>query len=69
MFKMATLAVTWMPSSNFWLTNSQRSGQVYRIVLPREAYYSSQVNKNLCSLCISKDMSAINEWHDRAMHM
>ena len=45
MFKMASLAVTWMPSSNLWHTKSQKSGQVYHIVLPREAYYISQVSR------------------------
>ena len=44
-FKMASLAVTWMPSSNMWRTKSQRSGHIYHIVLPREAYYSSQVSR------------------------
>ena len=44
-FKMASLTVTWMPSSNLWRTKSQRSGQVYHIALPREAYYSSQVSR------------------------
>ena len=63
-FKMASLTVTWMPSSNSWRTKNQRSGQVYHIVLPREAYYSSQVS-SLCSLCISKDMSGAHQ----AMHM
>ena len=43
-FKMASLAVTWMPSSNLWCTKSQRSGHVYHTVLSRKAYYSSQVN-------------------------
>ena len=37
-FQVASLAVTWMPSSNLWHTKSQRSGQVYHIVLPREAF-------------------------------
>ena len=31
-FKMASLAVSWMPSSNLWRTKSQRSGQFYHIV-------------------------------------
>ena len=44
-FKMASLAVTWMLSSNLWRMKSQRSGQVYYTVLPREAYYSSQVSR------------------------
>ena len=44
-FEMASLAVTWMPSSNLWRTKSQRSGQVYHTVLPRKAYYSSQVSR------------------------
>ena len=44
-FEMASLAVTWMSSWNLWPTNRQRSGQVYHIVLPREAYYSSQVSR------------------------
>ena len=44
-FRMASLAVTWMPSLNLWCMKSQRSGQVYGIVLPREAYYSSQVSR------------------------
>ena len=30
-FKMASLAVTWMPSSNLWCMKSRRSGQVYHI--------------------------------------
>ena len=42
-FKMESLA--WIPSSNMRRTKSQRSGQVYHIVLPREAYYSSQVSR------------------------
>ena len=37
MLKMASLAVTWMPF--LWCI----SGQTYSIILPREAYYSSQV--------------------------
>ena len=44
-FKMVSLAVTWMLSSNLWCMKSQRSGQVYHIVLRREAYYSSQVSR------------------------
>ena len=44
-FKMASLAVTWMPSSNLWRTMSQRSGHVYHIVLTREACYSSRVSR------------------------
>ena len=44
-FKMASLAVTWMPPSNLWRTKSQRSGQVCHIVLPTDAYYSSQVSR------------------------
>ena len=39
-FKMASLAVTCMP-----LSKRQGSGQVNGTVLPREAYYSSQVNR------------------------
>ena len=34
-----------MLSSNLWYAKSQRSGQVCHIVLPREAYYSSQVSR------------------------
>ena len=45
MFIMASVAVTWTLSSNLWHKKRQRSGQVYHIVLPREAYYSSQVSK------------------------
>ena len=30
--QMVSLAVTWIPSSNLWCTNSQRSGQVYYTV-------------------------------------
>ena len=44
-FRMASLAVTWMLSLNLWCTKSQRSGQDYRTVLPRKVYYSSQVSR------------------------
>ena len=44
-FKVASLAVTWMPSSNLWCTKSQRSGHGYHTVLPRKAYCSSQVSR------------------------
>ena len=44
-FEIASLAVTWMSSSNLWPINRQRSGQVYHIVLPREAYCSSQISR------------------------
>ena len=43
-FKMALLAVTWMPSSNLWHMKSQRSGQVYHTVSLRQIYYRSQQN-------------------------
>ena len=43
--KMASLVVTCMPSSNLERTKHQRSGQVYRILLLRKAYYSSQVSR------------------------
>ena len=43
-FKMALLAVTWMPSSNLWYMKSQRSRQVYHTVSLRQTYYSSQQN-------------------------
>ena len=43
--KMASLVVTCMPSSNLEHTKHQRSGQVYRILLLRKAYYSSQVSR------------------------
>ena len=51
MFKMASLAVIWMLSSNLRRTKSQRSGQVDHIVLPRETYYSSQVSR-VCVLSL-----------------
>ena len=44
-FKMATLTVTLMPSSNSWRRKRQRSGQVYYIVLSSKAYYSSQFSR------------------------
>ena len=50
-FKMATLTVTWMPSSNSWRRKRQRSGQVYCIVLSSKAYYSSQVSRVAQLLC------------------
>ena len=56
-FKIASLAVSWMLSLNLWRTKSQKSGQIYRTVLPRKAYYSSTC------------MSAINKRHDQAMRM
>ena len=56
-FKMASLAVTGMLSSNLECTKRQRSGQVYHIVLPNKAYCSS---RSLCSLCVNRDISAIN---------
>ena len=65
-FKMASLAVTWVLSSKSGRTKRQRSAQVYCIVLPRKAYYGSQV---VCSLCISRDISAVNGQHDRAMRI
>ena len=40
-FKMASHAVSQMPSSNSWCRNRQRSGQVYYTVLSSKAYYSS----------------------------
>ena len=45
--KMASLVATCMPSSNlpYERTKHQRSGQVYRILLLRKAYYSSQVSR------------------------
>ena len=43
--KMASLVVTCMPSSNLKCTKHQRSGQVYHILLLRQAYYSSQVSR------------------------
>ena len=43
--KMASLVITCMPSSNLERTKLQRSGQVYRILLLRKAYYSSQVSR------------------------
>ena len=52
-FKMASPAVTWMLSSNLWRTKSRRSGQIYHIVLPREAYYSSQLSR-VCERCACK---------------
>ena len=68
--KMASLVVTWMLSSNLECTKRQRSGQVYHILLLRKAYYSSQVSR-VCvySLCISRDMSAINGRHVRVIHL
>ena len=44
-FKMASQAATCMPSSNLRCNKGQRSGQVHYILLPREAYYSSQVSR------------------------
>ena len=41
----ASLIVTWLQSLNLWHMKSQRIGQVYHIVLPRKAYYSSQVSR------------------------
>ena len=49
MFKMASLAVTWILSSNLWCTKSQRSRQIYCTVLPRKAYYSCQA----ISVCVA----------------
>ena len=40
-FKMASLVVTWMPSSNLWRPKTQTFGQIYHILLPGKAYYSS----------------------------
>ena len=57
-FKMASLAVTWMLSSNLWCTKSQRSGQVYHIVLSREAYYSSQVS-TVCVTSVQVEIRAL----------
>ena len=45
--KMASLVITWMPSSNLERTKRQRSGQVNHILLLRKAYYSSQ-NSRIC---------------------
>ena len=45
MFKKTSLEVLRMLSLNLWQTTNQRSGQVYHIVLPREAYYSCQVSR------------------------
>ena len=57
----SSLVVTWKPSLHLWHT----IGQDYYIGLQRETYYSSQVSRlNLCSLCISRSVSAINGWHD-----
>ena len=44
-FKMASLVVTWMPSSNLWRPKTQTFGQIYHILLPGKAYYSSQVSR------------------------
>ena len=66
---MMSLAVTLVLSSISWCTKSQKSGQVYHIVLPREAYYSSWVSRVCVAsviVCISTDTSAINVRHDRA---
>ena len=49
--KMASLVVTWMPSSNSELTKRQISGHVSHILLLRKAYYSSQVSK-VCVTCV-----------------
>ena len=49
MFKMASLAVFWVPSSKSWRAQSQRSGQICHEVLSRETYYSSQV----CRVCVA----------------
>ena len=43
--KMASLVVTYMPSSNLERTKRQRSGQVCHLLLLRKAYYSSQVSR------------------------
>ena len=43
--KIASLIVTWMPSSNLERMKRQRSGQVYHTVLPRKANYSSLVSR------------------------
>ena len=43
MFKMASLAVTWMLSLNVEHTKDQRSGQAYHTVLQRMDYCSSRV--------------------------
>ena len=45
LFKMASQAATCMPSSNLLCNKGQRSGQVYHILLQREAYYSSHVSR------------------------
>ena len=66
MVKMASLVVTWMPSLNLERTKRQRSGQVYHTVLPRKVYYSSQVSR-VCVACMSRDTSAINGRHVRAI--
>ena len=44
MFKIASLAVTWMLSSDLRCTNSHGSGQVRYVVLPRKAYYGSEIS-------------------------
>ena len=48
--KMASLVATCMPSSNLECTKHQRSGQAYRILLLRKAYYSSQVRVCVASV-------------------
>ena len=48
-FKMASLAVFWVPSSKSWRAQSQRSGQICHEVLSRETYYNSQV----CRVCVA----------------
>ena len=64
--KMVSLAVAWMLSSNLWRTESQRSEHIYHTVLPRKAYYRSQVSR----VCVASvwvqiralEMGSIFKW-------
>ena len=49
--KMASLVVTYMMSSKLKHTKHQRSGQVYHILLQRQAYYGSQVSR----ICVASE--------------
>ena len=60
-FKMASLAVTWMPSLNLWRTKSYKSTtQFYQGRITTAA----RLVEFVYSLYMSRDMSAKNGWHN-----